>query len=531
MVVRFPPTEDDYLANLEGDFDAKIKFGQEHGFITKMLKKEKVTTGCYEGFRFETESKDGSHGIIVGLFDPDMPYQAIQIMVTGKATSVADDEATVDHILQSFNADFTVKVKLGTQDCVISKECQRNFIVTERHLQDSRDAVLLMQDPHWDTDGQWSLCQGLRVLFFENPHLAQKSAFLLEGIPTGVTLDASALTDAMNSPSPTSVNAILGTFLINGPVAFDWIEGAKIPLLGTENAALYDQSADAWLSGKDDAWTALVALRNQQIAASLIEARKKYDNPILFAGGMHLLPVDAKQFNSGSATLAQQTHGDAGRNRGVTNYLDDANIGYIYIEPGQLQRSQDRKLLDRYKALMTAERKNDLPQYVKSLATDFPVEAFSDGLDEMGGTTVSPSPTSAADLVNLLAAKASNGKKNAKDKKLNDKPIPEAKKEPVGRYDDPVSKADVKGTNMKKGEKALRDANPNLKKETNDKGRTEWKDPKTGQVRARYDPKGANQDAHWDKYAPDGTPIDNAGRPANKNPDGSYDRSIHIDAG
>lgn len=552
MVARFPPTKGDYLETLEEDMDAKLKFGMDRGIVARLLKREKIAAGALHGLRLDTESKDGSHAIMVLLFDPDMPYQAVELIVMGKETSIAEDDAAVGHILKTLKLDFSLRVKLGAEDCVLTGNCQRFLMVTERLQGDSGQTILIVQDPHWDADAQWALCQGLRVLFYDNPRLAGKSAFLLEGKSAWTALDASPLTAWAPSPLPETVKMVLGTFLINGPIAFEWIGGTSIPMFGTEQKEFYEKSADLWLSKKEDAWTATVALRNRQIAASVIEARRKYDNPMLFVGGMHLLAVEAETFRSVSGELAGLAGGADRRNRGVAEWLRDANVGYVYLEPApSFECSEDPKLLARYRALMAAEREGTTAQYVARLAGELSGKAPAATPEPRpGGTTVAPDPVAAAAFLSAVAAQQSDdgegdedkggedkkpkdedGKdKKPKDKSPGKKAAPGKKKEPVQRYKDPVSQADLGGKNKQQGERAIRDADPNLKKETDDKGRTEWKDPKTNTVRVRHDSKGAHEDAHWDKYAPDGTPVDNAGRPVPRNSDGSFNRSGHIPA-
>ena len=128
------------------------------------------------------------------------------------------------------------------------------------------------------------------------------------------------------------------------------------------------------------------------------------------------------------------------------------------------------------------------------------------------GVTVTPKPAEAAKLVALLQKKSGGGGDSDKSDDKGDKNKGSAIRKAIDRFKDALSKLNLRGKNLKSGRNAIKDADPNLNETATDTGRHEWSD-KNGRVRARYDPKGANEDAHWDKYAPDGTRIDNAGRP------------------
>jgi hypothetical protein len=418
----WPQHDDAYMDIVEKGMDAKINWGIKQGTVKRLVHKERIAVADHQALRTIMEMSDGSHRIIVHLYDPALPYQVAQLSVSGKTGMLAADEAVVERMLRTIKIDYTIHAKLGKQDRVLSKKLQKFFMVTEPQDTGRPNVVLIVGDPHWDSDAQWSLCQGLRVLFDDNPELATKSAFVAEGADAGTTVDVAPLLSGEPTPKSNIVQATLSSYLIGGYIAYDWIEGRAVPVLGAEDPDLYRRSTSLWLAGRNDAWSASVAMRNETIASSLLAARAKFDNPILFVGAMHVSAVDEKDFASGKRDVGRA----GGKNRGIADWLADAGIGYISLVPvPNPDKIRDAKLVRRYKDLMTAQGNGTTDQYVAQFVKDLPPAEPGDDDEEEededdGRVTVAPSPALAAKVAGLLLAKKSTdtaGKRDGKDAK------------------------------------------------------------------------------------------------------------------
>lgn len=115
------------------------------------------------------------------------------------------------------------------------------------------------------------------------------------------------------------------------------------------------------------------------------------------------------------------------------------------------------------------------------------------------GVTVTPKPTEAAKLLALLQKKSGGGDGSDKSDDKGDKNKGGgAIRRAIDRFKDALSKANLRGKNLKSGRRAIKDADPNLIETRDDIGTHEWR--QNGGLRAVYHPKGAHEDAHWDKY-------------------------------
>lgn len=278
--------------------------------------------------------------------------------------------------------------------------------------------------------------------------------------------------------------------------------GSQIPVFGTEDWALYQESARLWSErDKSAPWAVTVAARNEKMVEVLTQMQSRYDNPMLFVGGMHLHAISRDLFAKGRLALDVASPASRKSNRGINDWLKQKGIDYIYLEPfPDLTLNEDPAAMARYRDLFITQMRGSYDAYAENFAEAYQQRLAAGAYDD--GVTVTPKPAEAAKVVAAIQKKSGTG----------DKKDSSGIRGAIGRFKDALSKLNLRGKNLKSGRNAIRDADPNLTESKTDTGRHEWSD-KNGRVRARYDPKGANEDAHWDKYAPDGTRLDNAGRP------------------
>jgi len=256
-------------------------------------------------------------------------------------------------------------------------------------------------------------------------------------------------------------------------------------------------------------WAVTVAARNEKMVEVLLQLQTRFDNPMLFVGGMHIHNIDKDLFAKGQATLDATSPSSGKSNRGVKDWLKRKGVDFIYIEPfPDLSLRDDARAMARYGELFTAQLRGNYDAYVETFADGYLSRLAAGAYTE--GVTVTPKPAEAAKLVAILQKES--GGDDGPDKS-NNKGYRNQASGAVQRFKDGLSKVNLRGKNLKSGRNAIRDADPNLIETRDDSGRHVWKE-KNGRVRFRYDPKGAHKDAHWDKYAHDGTRIDNAGRPS-----------------
>jgi hypothetical protein len=507
LVIRIPP-QTDYLASITREFGAKMEWGKRQGIIKEIRISDPARIGDYDSVTMEFVNPDGRHGLTAMLYDDELPYQVIQLTLLASPIRAAEAPEAFDHILKTIKIDYTLHGMVGGQPFVISKRCQEFFVITEISNPEAKKIVFIIQEPHWDWRGHWNLHQGLRVFFDDNANLLGKSAFLSEGVRAMDQTSVAALTQAMQEPEPMLVKAMLESFLVTGYVTFNWMTGNRIPVIGTEDWLLYEESAHLWKSGENASWAVTVAARNEKMVEVLSQLQSRFPNPMLFVGGMHVHNIDKELFAKGQATLVATSPSSGKSNRGVKEWLKQKGIDFIYIEPlPDLSLRDDATAMARYRELFTAQLKGNYDAYIEKFAAGY-LSRLAAGA-YVDGVTVTPKPAEAAKLVAVLQKKSGGVEGSDKTYKGNNNQASGA----VQRFKDALSKVNLRGKNLKSGRNAIRDADPNLLETRDDSGSHEWKE-KNGRVRFRYHPKGAHNDAHWDKWAPDGTRIDNAGRPS-----------------
>ena len=550
LVMRIPP-QTNYLASTTKELGDKMEWGKQQGIIKAVHISAPSRVGNYDCITMEADKPNGGQDFIAMLYDEDLPYQVVQLTLMASSGRAGEARQAFEHILKNIHIDYTLRGMVGRQPFVISERCQQFFVVTEISNPDAKRIVFVMQEPHWNWRAQWNLHQGLRVFFNENTNLSAKSAFLSEGVKAMEQTSVFSLSQIEPEPQPILVKAALESFLVTGYLTFNWITGDQIPVFGTEDWALYQESARLWQSDKNAPWAVTVAARNGKMVEVLLQLQSRFDNPILFVGGMHIHAIGRDLFLKGQSTLTANSPSAGKPNRGIRDWLKQRGLDYIYIEPlPDLTLNEDTPAMARYRELFTAQIAGSYDAYATKFTTGYQRRLAAGTYDD--GVTVTPEPVEAAKVVALLNSKSGDGDDSDKDRNKVDtkrssdggddsdktkesgedrssasggvdseKSISKGSTQTFGggirkaidRFKDAVSKLNLRGKNLKSGRNAIRDADPNLTETIKaDTGRHEWKDKK-GQWRIAYDPQAGG--GHWHKQGPDGTPIDNAGRPDN----------------
>lgn len=153
-----------------------------------------------------------------------------------------------------------------------------------------------------------------------------------------------------HDPSEGLIKEVLGSFLIPGYIAYEWKYQKNIPMVGIEDNAIYQLCTRLWVkmqAGQEDdretaaIWHFTVVARNKNIANTLIEKTRTFENPILFVGGLHLRKQDSDDFQQfknggfGSALSPEETaYLGKGENSGIYDYLGQEKIGYTFNGDG-----------------------------------------------------------------------------------------------------------------------------------------------------------------------------------------------------
>ncbi len=231
-------------------------------------------------------------------------------------------------------------VRIGQADYTLSLDARQYIVAIDRSNYPADKYVVIINEPHYSAANQYSLYKGLELFFEDNPGLAEKAVFLCEGVPAGESLSVRPLVDVEPDPDEDTIEEVLNTFLINGPVAYEWKHQKGIPLAGVEDDRLYDASARTWIgyfrenetspgSVTDDEWMFTVTSRNREIADAVVRECGHHECVILFVGGMHLDAQDDESYERGKSIANLPGTFDNG---GIIDYLEEEGIGYTYLE-------------------------------------------------------------------------------------------------------------------------------------------------------------------------------------------------------
>ena len=389
-----------------------------------------------------------------------------------------------------------MSLECGDVSLNISSATQESLGPNHGSQYSSKKNLIVVQDPHADVSGHMQVIKGLRSLFEDNPSLARlRVAFLIEGWPALEPISLAPLRSVELYPSEHLMHRIVSSYLISGAIAFVWSSGASVDILGTEDLELYElcragvidhRTKPVGLSAVNHSYVA----RNEAMALSAEEALKKYDAVFMFIGGGHLMNGATKTDSLIAAAVDDRFR--ARNSLSIKELFRERLIGYYYFQPEYDEEIREREL---YVELFQAQASGVFSDFWKAYSNNY----------EPGLITVQPNVSRAAKLVGKLKQSSGGGESRPR------KPWNTVGKL-VDKYKDAISKLNLRGKSLKSGRKAIQKVAPELRETRDSNGRHEWIG-KNNQVRVRYDPKGKTVRRHWDKYAPDGTRIDNAGRP------------------
>lgn len=319
-----------------------------------------------------------------------------------------------------------VRLEVADPPLLLSERAQQYLTLDRVSDYSSARKVLIIEEPHYDQRGQYSLFKGLEVFFADNPQLlAQNQAvFLAEGLPAGESLSVRPLVNAQPRPTDDLISSVLDSYLIPGYVAYEWKHQRGLPIIGLEDLRLYGLSARLWTEMQNSGsassatlWAQTVAARNASIVQTLLAQLSRRQLPILFVGGRHLEPLGENERISaqgwdrfeGSAGAAELDYLKRTDKRSVEELLRAQGIGFYLItargEPLEDEERTQRQIAQ-YTRLFEAQLQGKVDDYIRVLPRD------------SSGVTVAPSPAAAAQVVMQHASSGSKGGKDGKgDKK------------------------------------------------------------------------------------------------------------------
>jgi hypothetical protein len=376
QVMRFAPAEN-YLDQIRKEFQSKADWGKAHGLVESVAIQPNRKIGRFWCLELRMERPDGGHDYVAALFDPDKSYQVVQVSFISDPNARDTGESVFETAVSTLEIDFTYQVKIREGKITISDEAQRFVMIADVINPEASRFLLVFQDPHWDYEAHEHLFYGLARLFEANEGLIPESALLTEGSPRGTVIEEWPLFAAEPECDTEIVKLILRSYLVPGHVALGGCLGNLIPIFGTEDRERYQRSALLWAEGKEDQWRASVADRNISIARATLDVAKRYRNPILVVGGMHLLnTVDRAR-------------------PGLAQYFSDAGFGVVYLEPiPNVAVQEDPGAIGQYRRVIELPRTGQYEEYRRQFA-----ETHSVPVGSADGVTVPPNPREAAALI------------------------------------------------------------------------------------------------------------------------------------
>lgn len=297
-------------------------------------------------------------------------------------------------------------VEVGDSNYIFSEEAQRYLEIVEVSDYEKVKSVIILEEPHYDLEGQYNLYKGLEIFFEDNPTLVNETIFLAEGFPTGEKISVRPLIEADSSPSEELIVEVLASYLITGYIAYEWKHQNRIPIIGTENERLYELCARLYVEAQEKQdllglWAYVVVARNENIADILIEISEIYGNPILFVGGLHLGTQNKDDFQKAKSDISsvadESLYLENVENLGLYDYLRKEKIGYTFIRArtNPLVSAKDYEgYSNTYNLLFKAQQSGDYEDYIQRLISQKNMST---------GVTVRPSTKSAAAFVRALS--------------------------------------------------------------------------------------------------------------------------------
>jgi hypothetical protein len=317
-----------------------------------------------------------------------------------------------------FSRDLSFRFPSGKID--LSTDTQEYLSVIQARRTGADRFVVLVCEPHGNSEAQRMMYWGLRYLFSENPQLVTNAVFLCEGAPAGVPITIEPLRRIDPAPDDDLLKSVLDSFLLPGYLGFQWASKVEIPTFGAEDDALYQIAVRFAANG--GSWSAgnlSLVSRNPSMAETAYQRANAGKIPFLFLGLGHIdkIPQDLLERSRVGLSFRWQRFQVGPReqrllwaatNAGVADLLVQQHVDYLVIQAygqGKPASSGDNQ---RYHRLFQAQLTGSYEDYIKHC------------LREQGNITIHPAPEAAAQLATAIKA-AKSAEKDNKDEKDKDK--------------------------------------------------------------------------------------------------------------
>ena len=351
----------------------------------------------------------------------------MQLVAVFEPESYEKHRSNFEHTIQSLKFDLQREIITNGTNVKLSSRSQEYLIVNGENTYPANQSVIIIQEPHYDTQAQVNLFLGLRQLFSEND-IASNTTFLAEGVFANETVSVAPLVQVAPDPLDDTVHLILSSFLVTGYIAYEWQQEKGIPIVGTEDPDLYDASAALWIARENKIWPITVAARNERMVQVLNKTLRSNKIPILFVGGLHLSSIEDVTLSSeniassGILSTSAANKLSRAKKKGILQYLKEAGLGFIYLEPVSSLTLLEHKIpSERYRTLFQAQRSDHYQDYIKAFIEKYQSSQIASN-PLHGGVTVKPSPQIASALLLDLQGSGSTIKreKGSGEKVSND---------------------------------------------------------------------------------------------------------------
>lgn len=195
--------------------------------------------------------------------------------------------------LKENNVNKEIELKVGQSSCILSPHAQQYLTLEGVSSYESDESILIVQEPHSSSEGQFNLYKGLEIFFEDNPELVKKTIFLSEGLPTGESISIQPLINEEPTPGDELIKQVLDSLLITGYMAYEWKHKQGIPIVGTEDKYLYalckdyalkcyDHPNEYFFSGEIEEFNEVIQQAFPDAWATFQKARPKFQqNPNL----------------------------------------------------------------------------------------------------------------------------------------------------------------------------------------------------------------------------------------------------------
>jgi hypothetical protein len=413
--MKIPHQEGDYLKQMLTQSKETIKWGIQQGIVKQSFASKLVKLGNRDALYTDLEMANGSRLIGYVIFLPDHPYQVLNATFTVEPGKFGKYRHILEHIPGTLTVTIERQIELRGAKYKLSAEAQKFLMISGESNYSAAARAIIINEPHYDSEGQWNLYKGLEIFINENPGLAGRLVFLAEGGMANEPISVAPLIKAVPNPSNEILRAVIDSYLITGYVAYEWNHRKGIEIIGTEEEGLYKESAARWVSMDENLWPLTVVARNQRIVRTFLGQWKKKKLPVLFVGGMHLHPIDAEEFEKGKHYLSDTSNPATAKilreshNSGIVDLLQQQRIGYIHLEPvSKLLIAEHQGPSKRYGELFRAQISGNYDGYLRDFYQTNIAHVVEDSLDinirEAEGVTVKSVPKEAAELAQKITA-------------------------------------------------------------------------------------------------------------------------------